>query len=148
MLDPLLEPNAIGDLADDVRRMFDELKRAQPTGDGLTGEYSQELDVLETAEAFEIRMDVPGVGLESIRVYFKRGTVLIAGQKMAPQAPPEPHATFHRVERGFGRFERAIRLPGAADASRARATLREGELLLVIPKIRERREREIAIPIE
>lgn len=148
MLDPLLELDAIGDLADDVRRMFEELERAQPRCRGLTGEYSPELDVIETPEAYEIHVDLPGVGPESVRLCFKRGAVVIAGQKLAPRAPGDADARFHRVEREYGRFARAIRLPGAIDASRSRASLRDGELLLKVPKILDRREQEIVIPIE
>jgi HSP20 family molecular chaperone IbpA len=45
------------------------------------------------------------------------------------------------VERDFGRFARAVRLTGAFDVPRARATLREGELTVVLPKLLERRGR-------
>ncbi len=114
----------------------------------MTGECAPEVDVVETPGAFEISVDLPGVGIDAVRVCFKRGAFIIAGQKMPPLAPHLATATFHRIERGFGRFARAIRLPGAIDASRARATLRAGELRLVIPKIQDRREREISIPIE
>jgi HSP20 family protein len=62
---------------------------------------------------------------------------------VAPEA-----ASFHLVERGFGRFARGVRLPGACDAARARAALRAGELSLSVPRIAERRGRQIMVPIE
>ena len=43
----------------------------------------------------------------------------------------EPHV----AERAFGRFGRAIRISGAVDVGRARATLRHGELRVVLPRI-------------
>ncbi|MGH9203711.1 MAG: Hsp20/alpha crystallin family protein, partial [Vicinamibacterales bacterium] len=49
--------------------------------------------------------------------------------------------TFHLVEREFGRFSRAVRLTGAFDVQRAHATLQNGELLIVLPKLIERRGR-------
>jgi HSP20 family molecular chaperone IbpA len=58
------------------------------------------------------------------------------------------NAAFHLAERTFGRFARAVRISGAVDAGRARATLQTGELRVVIPRIDERRGQEIRIPIE
>ena len=53
---------------------------------------------------------------------------------------------FHLVERGFGRFARAVRLGRPCDASRATARLANGELRVTVPKIAERRGK--AIPIQ
>ncbi len=132
------------ELADEVRRLFDDLSRARQFT--CHGECSPVLDVVETAEAIEIGMDLPGVAPEAVRVLIKSGTVLIAGEK--PPAPPDRDTTFHVVERASGRFARAIRVGLAVDAARARATLRAGELRLVIPKISERRGREIDVPVD
>jgi HSP20 family protein len=92
-------------------------------------------------------MDLPGVPEDAVRVIVKRGTVLIVGEK-TPTFCPAGDATFHLVERGFGRFARAVRLPTAVDASRATATLRHGELRIVLPRIEDRRGREIQVPIQ
>jgi HSP20 family protein len=70
-------------------------------------------------------------------VLFRDGVVLIAGEK-APAVTSEDQ-TFHLVEREFGRFARAVRVHGAFDLAQARATLREGELTVQLPKLVERR---------
>jgi HSP20 family molecular chaperone IbpA len=54
---------------------------------------------------------------------------------------------FHLAERTFGRFARAITLSGAFDAGRATASLAGGELRVVLPRIEERRGRDIAIEV-
>ena len=46
---------------------------------------------------------------------------------------------FHLVEREFGRFARAVRVSGAFDVPNAQATLRDGELTVLLPKRLERR---------
>jgi HSP20 family protein len=56
-------------------------------------------------------------------------------------------SSFHLVERGFGRFARAVRLSGAVDASRASASLVDGELRVSLPKIAERRGRAIHVAV-
>jgi HSP20 family protein len=134
------------ELADDVRRVFEDLER-QSNGVAVSGECVPAVDVVETAEEVAIVVDLPGVRADAVRILIKGNVVLIAGEK-APAACPARDASFHLVERGFGRFARVVRMAGAFDASRARASLREGELRLVLPRIDDRRGREIRVPIE
>ena len=136
----LIPPDEATDLAEDIRELFDEL--AQSTGRGLrasSGECRPSLDVLETDRSVEVTVDVAGVPADALRVLFRAGVLVIAGEK-APSRPG-PEQTFHLVEREFGRFARAVRINGAFDVAKARATLAHGELTVVLPKRDERRGR-------
>jgi HSP20 family protein len=130
---------------DDARHLFELLGDDELAG-AMSGECVPPVDVVETTTAVEIFMDLPGVAAQSLKVIFARGTVLIAGQKLAT-ACEHREAAFHLAERAFGRFARAVHLSGAFDAGRASATLSAGELRIVLPRIEERRGREIRIPI-
>jgi HSP20 family protein len=101
---------------------------------------------METPEGVEIVMDLPGVPASSLRLVVTQGTVIIAGRKL-PAACAHREATFHLAERSFGRFVRAVRLSGAFDAGRASARLDAGELRIALPRIEERRGREIRLTI-
>ncbi len=81
----------------------------------------------------------------ALRIIGKGDSILIIGEKPARRTRGE--SSFHLVERGYGRFARVVRLSLACDASKARATLVNGELRITIPKIAERRGRAINIPI-
>lgn len=134
------------ELAEDVRALFDELATSLSHDQrAYSGESHPVLDVYETDEAIEIIMDVCGVSTEAIRILFRTGVVLIAGEK-AP-APTSPEQSFHLVEREFGRFARAVRVNGAFDVSRARATLRDGELTVELPKMTDRRGTAHRVPV-
>lgn len=133
------------DFAADIRRAFDELDRH--LGTRAAGEYVPPVDVFDTDEGVTIVVDLPGVTAASVRALAKRGVVLVLGEKPAPVCPPGP-TQFHIAERSFGRFARAVRLNGAFDASRARGSLAGGELRITVPRLEERRGREIAIPID
>lgn len=135
------------ELADDVRELFEDLSRSVGPGRvAFSGEYHPSLDVLETDTCVEIVIDVCGVDPEALRVLFRGGVLIIAGEKAPP--PAADRQTFHLVEREFGRFARAVRLNGAFDIQRSRATLADGELTIVLPKIDERRGQAQRIPIE
>jgi HSP20 family protein len=138
-------PPEIGDFAEEIRRIFAELGRA-PTSELGAGECSPPVDIYETDDAVEIRVDLPGVEATAARVLIKGDGVLIAGQKAARRSRGD--STFHLVERGFGRFARVVRLSAPCDSRRARAVLTIGELRITVPKIPERRGRAIPVAIQ
>lgn len=137
----------LGELAEDVRRIFQELGHAPGPHTGAAGDCVPPLDVLETDAAVQILMDLPGVVASSIRVLLKGDVILIAGEKWAESPGREPGA-YHLVERGSGRFARAVRVGGAFDGARVAARLADGELQITLPKLGERRGRGLEIPVE
>ena len=134
------------EMGEELRRLLDTLDVESHAGTPH-GECNPPADVVETAGAVEIVMDLPGVPADQVHIVFSRGTILIAGIKKAASCS-HTDAAFHLAERAFGRFARAIRLAGAVDAGAARATLTSGELRIVVPRIAERRGREIRITVE
>jgi len=143
----LIPSTEVSELADDIRAIFEELAGTLPAEQrAAAGECHPALDMFETDEAVEIVMDVAGVPPAALRVVFRAGMVLIAGEK----APPIAHApqTFHVVEREFGRFARGIRINGAFDLEHGRAVIRDGELTVVLPKRPDRRGQPHRIAVE
>jgi len=135
------------DLADDIRELFDDLSRTlDRTHRAYSGECHPAIDVFETDTTIEVCVDVAGVPPAALRVVFRNGVLLVVGEK-AP-GPTTAEQTFLLVERAFGRFARAVRLAGAFDVEKSRATLRDGELTIVLPKIEDRRGRAHRIPIQ
>ncbi|RPH58156.1 MAG: Hsp20/alpha crystallin family protein [Acidobacteria bacterium] len=148
-LNPTLPSADLNLVTNDIRQLFEELERtARGSGEYSTGEYTPPLDVYETDRTFEVRMDVPGVRVDSLRVVFKHGVLIIVGAKAPVTSVPPGSATFHLVEREFGRFARAVRLTTAVDVAQARARLIEGELWVTVPKIADRRGQELQVAIE
>ncbi|MBI1874315.1 MAG: Hsp20/alpha crystallin family protein [Acidobacteria bacterium] len=135
------------DLADETRRLFDELAAASRQASPLASECRPPIDVVESEHDFEIVMDVPGVPIDQLRILLTRSTLLVAGQKLPPDSGERADASFHLVERGFGRFARAVRLTGAIDGGRVRASLKAGELRILVPKRQERRGRQFLVPV-
>jgi HSP20 family protein len=133
------------DLAEDARRLLVELERDMP-GTAVSGECRPPLDVVETTEAVEVVIDVPGAIIASLRVAIRRGTVLVVGAKLPPAQTPG--VRFHLAERAYGRFARAVRLAGALDASRARAVVAAGQLRVMVPRIDDRRGQVIDVSVE
>lgn len=144
----LLVSTDVGDIGPEVRRLFDSLAKGRPDRRrAVSGECLPLLDVFETEQGLELVLDVPGVSADSLRVLVKSGLVLVVGEKERPALTPGP-ASFHLVERDFGRFVRAVRVHAAVDAAGASARLKDGELRIALPKIQDRRGREYHVPVE
>jgi len=131
-------------LDDDLRRLFEQLTNAEaPT----TAECTIPMDVIETAAAVEIVMDLVGVAADAVKIVVAHNTVLVTGEKRPAACEHCGQAAFHVAERVFGRFTRAVKLSGAFDVAGAEARLRDGELRLVLPRIEDRRGREHRVPV-
>ena len=142
----LIPSGEVTDLAEDVRAIFDELAATLESAQrAYSGEYHPAIDVFETDDNVEIVVDVAGIAPEALRVVFRAGVLLIAGEK-APSIARTPQ-TFHLVEREFGRFARGVRLTGAFDLQASRASVRDGALTIVLPKRADRRGRPHRIPV-
>jgi HSP20 family protein len=126
------------ELPDELIRLLD----AHPAA----AECTPPLDIVETETAVEAILDIPGVPAAAVEIVFSRNVLLVTGQKL-PAVCEDGDAGFHIAERSFGRFARAIAVDGAFDAGRATATLADGELRIVLPRLHERRGAEIRIPI-
>lgn len=130
------------EIADDIRTLFEDLAANLRRDDrAYSGECQPAVDVLETDEAVEMVVDLAGVTKAAVRVLFRAGVVIVAGEKAPPSGNESQNQAFHLVEREFGRFARAIRLNGAFDIANSHARLEDGELTIVLPKLADRRGR-------
>ncbi len=144
----ILLSSEVREFHDEVARLFENLEVAAAAARLSTaGQCTPVLDVQETPAGLEVVADLPGVSSEFVRVLIKRDVLLLAGLKPSPYPAERGDASFHVVERGFGRFARAVQIEGAFDGGAARAVLRSGELHVVIPRIADRRGQEILVPV-
>jgi HSP20 family protein len=89
------------------------------------------LNVWEDAEKVFVEAELPGFKMDELEIYVTGDELTIKGNRAERQ---EEGVSFHRQERGFGAFSRALRLPVEADSERVEATLRDGVLTIALPK--------------
>ena len=89
------------------------------------------LNVWEEGDKLLAEAEVPGLKMDDLEVTVQGDELTIKGER---QAGEEEDVTYHRRERGLGRFSRVIRLPVEVNADKVQATLREGVLTITLPK--------------
>src|SRR5262245_30509940 len=71
--------------------------------------FAPSCEVKETADAFHVRADVPGVKEENIDVSFHNGVLSIAGARVAEER--KEGEALYVYERQYGSFSRSFSLP-------------------------------------
>ena len=101
------------------------------------------VDIVEHADRFVVRADLPGVDSADIDVSLDDGILSITGERRA-----EEHRDAEgekSLERRYGRFSRRFSLPEAVDAEAVTAKSTNGILEISIPKQPEVQARRIAV---
>jgi HSP20 family protein len=132
---------------DQLRREMDSLfnRFGGPSGgpSGWRGVFPA-VNLYETADAFLLTAELPGVEPSDIHVSLEGSTVTLDGERKIDYAGQEG-ASVHRRERQSGSFRRAFELPSPIDADKVEAIQRNGVLMLRLPKTAEAQPRQISV---
>lgn len=126
----------------EVDRMFSDFLTAADlspwTSAEGAGHLIPKMDVAETESAYEVTADLPGVEDKDVEVAVSEGVLRIKGERKSEKE--EKKKNYHRIERSFGRFERAFALPEGVDQDKIAATFRQGVLHVTLPKSAKAKE--------
>ncbi|ACG79963.1 heat shock protein Hsp20 (plasmid) [Phenylobacterium zucineum HLK1] len=146
--DPLLS------LHREMNRLFDDVFRgsrsfAPPAtqGSGSTpSTFNASMDVAETDKEVRVCVELPGVDEKDIDVTLDNDLLTIRGEKKFEQEKGDEKTNYHFVERGYGRFQRSLRLPFQANPDEVKASYNNGVLTVTVPKsAQQARSRRIQI---
>ena len=101
------------------------------------------MNVWQNDETVAVTAELPGVELSDIDITVKDNVLTLSGERSAPDAAEG--AKWHRRERSYGNFTRAIRLPFKADSEKVEARFANGVLRIVIGRPDEDKPRRIEI---
>ena len=116
----------------------------RPTESGY--EITPPADVVEREKEYLVKVDLPDVRKENVKVLFDQGLLTIKGERK--EEKEVKGETMHRTERFFGAFERSFTLPEDVDAKGIRAECKDGVLLVTLPRLAIEKPRPLAITIQ
>jgi HSP20 family protein len=127
-------------------RFFGEDFFDESSKNGLTpSAWRPMTDIHETKEAYVFKVELPGFKKEDVKVEFSADTLTLRGERKEEEETKNENC--HRLERSYGVFERSFTIPKNVDAKKIEAELKDGVLLLTIPKVEEARTKAIPITI-
>jgi HSP20 family protein len=119
--------------------------RRQGRQDQLTPLWVPDVEVREQDNKLQIRVDLPGVPKENVRVDLQEGMVVIEGERREERTEGDEQRGWRRTERRYGSFYRAIPLPEGAEVEKAEARMKDGVLELTVPLSEEKNPRRLDI---
>jgi HSP20 family protein len=132
-------------LQNEMNRLFNTVFDA-PAGNGggtTLRRWMPAMDLVETEDHFVLRADLPGLSEDDVTIEVEDRVLTISGERKAEHEVSKEG--YHRVERAFGSFSRALTLPEGVDADTVAATFDRGVLEVRIPKPEQRKPRKVTI---
>jgi len=105
--------------------------------------WAPALDISERKDAYLVTVELPGVEAEDLQITLDDGLLTIQGEQYFAHDSSEQH--FHRVERRYGAFRRSITLPAQVIAEGIQASVDNGVLQILVPKMEEATPKRIKI---
>ncbi len=116
-----------------------EVATVERTRGGLT--YSPRIDIWETEDELMLYADMPGVTAENLDIQFENRELRIHGKV----CPRHEGINFLYGEYGIGDFHRTFTIGEAIDTEKITAELKDGVLMLHLPKTEAVKPRRIAV---
>jgi HSP20 family protein len=142
--EPLRE---LSSLQNEMNRLFNTVfdAPATPGNGGTMRRWVPAMDLLETADHFVLRADLPGMTQEDVKIELEDSTLTVSGERKSEHE--DKQEGYYRVERAFGSFSRSLTLPKGIDADAVTANFENGVLEIRVPKPEERKPRRISIAV-
>jgi HSP20 family protein len=115
----------------------------QGSGRATTTAWAPALDISERKDAYLVTVELPGIEADDLEITFEDGLLTIQGERHLAHDSSEQQ--FHRVERRYGAFRRAITLPAQVEAEQIEASFDNGVLQIVVPKMEEAKAKRIQV---
>ena len=134
-------------LRDRVGRLFASLQEATVAEDPLASDtWAPPVDLCETVDAIILRVELPGLTAEEIKIGATNTQLRIRGEKK--RRKPRNRIISHLCsERSYGKFCRLVQLRWTVSLQDGSAELENGILMVRLPKIEDRRGAEFSIPV-
>ena len=129
-----------------ISDLFDEsLGRLRGSETSPGNVWSPPVDVLESADSYLIRAELPGMNKEDFNLEVKEGVLTFSGERKLET--PASGIEYRNIERVTGKFSRSFYLPQTVKRGEIQATYRNGILEIYVPKAEHAKTRQIAVDV-
>jgi len=133
----------LGRLRREMEGVFDALS-SEPSKRGA-GVFPL-LNLAEDQDNLYLTAELPGVNSEKLDVSVHGDSLTIRGERELGEV--DQKVNIHRREREAGVFRRIVNLPAKVDSDNVQALLKNGVLMVTLPKAAEAKPKQISIKAE
>src|SRR5690554_2468028 len=135
------------DLMNRYNRMFG-LARNEREGKDLfsRSDWAPAVDIKETADAFTVEAELPGMNKDDVKVTVHDGVLTIQGERKSEEETKDKK--LHRIERFYGSFMRRFTLPDNVDENSVKANFKDGMLTLTLQKAEPKEPKAVEVEVQ
>ena len=149
----LIRWNPWKEMEDLQRRLSSVFDLAPFRGNALTtdeqsrtlAEWAPAVDVIEDDKEYLIKVELPEVHKDDVKVTVENGNLTITGERKAEKE--EKNRKYHRLERFYGKFERSFSVPADADETKVNAEFKDGVLRVHLAKSEKALPKQIEVKV-
>lgn len=135
-------------LRDRVGLLFAALQEATEAENPLaSGAWAPPVDLCETQNVIQLRVELPGVSADQIKIGLCNTKLRIWGEKKRRPARRRI-ISYLCSERSYGKFNRVVHLRWTINVRGAEAELNNGILIIRLPKLDDRRGGEFIVEVK
>lgn len=108
-------------------------------------EWAPLVDIVEDDKEYLVKVELPEVKKELVRVNVVDDVLTIAGERTMMKE--EKDKKCRRIERAYGSFARSFALPDDADPAKIHAEFKEGLLKVFLPKTEKAKAKTVDVKI-
>jgi len=139
------DPFRIRGLQRELDNLMEEFFGRSPLSAGDSRFYP-EMDVIEDDKSVIVRLEVPGVDRDKIKVTLENGVLTISGTKEEVRETKD--VQYHVCERRFGTFTRKIALADFLNPEKTEASYKDGILEVRVEKREEAKPKSIDVKVK
>jgi HSP20 family protein len=139
---PFKESMALSKALDKV---FEEWPNTRMATDMTKYNFNPSCQVTEDKSAYYLKVDLPGVSKEDIKIDLHDNRLTISGERREEKNTDDKEHKTHFSEMFYGSFSRSMTFPMAVDAEKTEAKFDSGVLNLIINKKMTANSRQIAV---
>lgn len=139
---PLLE---IARIQTEINKLFESLFELKSKKDYSESMWIPSVDICECQKYVTVKVEIPGVLLNDVKLYADGNNITIEGEKR--KVSRDGKKRLHLMERGYGKFKRVININAPVNTHKAEATLKDGVLRMIFPKVSNKRGERVEIAI-
>jgi HSP20 family protein len=138
-------PADVMNMQREINKMFDNFFHGGTVDDGSFGTslWTPAVDVAEHQDAYQVKVELPGVSKDDVKVTMQDNILTIRGEKK--QEKESKSSNYHRVERSYGSFQRYFTLPTSVKHDKIEASYKDGILTIALPKAEEAKLKQIDV---
>jgi len=143
--EPAAELNTIQNEMNRLFNTFFDQPNQIGRGNGTTRRWLPPMDLIETADHYILRADLPGLSDGDVNVQLEDNVLTISGERKAEHE--DQQEGYYRLERALGTFSRSLTLPDGVDPDGVEAHFDRGVLEIRIAKPEQKKPKTVQITL-